>query len=117
MLRSHVLHDALDDLGLSLLARLIFLLFVLLEQAVEAVFHLDFGAALYLQANLVPLATELLPQFQYIVLFFHGPFVTPHARVDHVDPSLSALARLSLTARPHLSVKLFRNTCPFFGLH
>ena len=62
MLRSHVLHDALDDLGLPLLARLVLLLFVFLEQAVEAVFDLDLGAALDLQTNLVPLAPHLLPQ-------------------------------------------------------
>ena len=117
MLRSHVLHDALHNLGLSLLARLIFLLFVFLEQAVEAVFHLDLGAALDLQTNLVPLAPELLPQFQYIVLFFYGPFVAPHTRIDHVDPPLSALSRLPLTPRPYRPVKLFCNTRPFFRLH
>lgn len=60
MLCSHIFHDAFDHFGLSL-SRLA-LRFIFLEQAIEAVLNLDLGAALDLQAYLVPLAAQLLPK-------------------------------------------------------
>ena len=64
----------------------------------------------------MPLATQFFPELEDAVLLLDGPFVTANTRVDHVDPTLTALPRFSLAARSNRLVKLFSNTSPLFGL-
>jgi len=73
-------------------------------------------ASVDLQAYFVPLAAQFLPQLEDFVFFLDGPFVASHVRVDHVDPSLAALARLAVAARSDRLVKLFGDARPLFWL-
>ena len=115
VLGAHGLHDALDDLALAL-ARLALRPLVLLQQAVETVLNLYLGASLNLQTDLVPLAPQLPPQLQYVVLLFDCPFVAPHVRIDHVDPAFTALTGFALAARTHRFIELLSDARPLLGL-
>lgn len=114
MLRTHIFHDALDDLWLSL-SRLTLRL-VLLQQAIEPILNLDLRASLYLEAYLVPLATQFLPELQDVIFLFNSPFVAPHVRIDHIDPALSTLPWFALAAWADSFVEFFGDACPLLRL-
>lgn len=91
-------------------------LLVFLDQAIEPIFDLYLCATLDKQANFMPFASVLFPELEYFVLFFRCPFVSSHIRVDNIDPSFTALPRLSLTARTYSLIEFFSNSGPLFGL-
>ena len=65
----------------------------------------------------MPFTTKFFPQAENPKLFVCGPFVSAHTRIDHVDPTLTALARLSMiTTRSDSLVELLGNSSPLLGL-
>lgn len=64
----------------------------------------------------MPLAAHLLPKLEDFILLLNGPFVSPHTRVNHVDPAFPTLSRLSLASWTDGLVEFFGDAGPFLGL-
>lgn len=58
----------------------------------------------------------LLPQLEDLVLFLGRPLVAAYIRVDHIDPALTALARLAVATGTHSLVELFGDARPLLRL-
>jgi len=110
----HLFKNAINNLGLSLSGLAALLIF--LDQAIETIFDLYLCATFDKQAYFMPFTPVLFPELEYFVLFFRCPFVSSHIRVDNIDPSLTALPRLSLTAGAYSLIELFSNSGPLFRL-
>ena len=65
----------------------------------------------------MPLTAKFFPEAKDPELFFNRPLVTTHTRVNHVDPSLAALAWLPMiSSRTNSLVVLLRDACPLLRL-
>ena len=65
----------------------------------------------------MPLTAKFFPEAEDPELFFNRPLVTTHTRINHVYPSLTALACLPMiSSRTNSLVVLIRNACPLLRL-
>ena len=64
----------------------------------------------------MPLAAVLFPQLENFVLFFGGPLVSSHVRIDDIDPALATLPGFSLAALADCLVEFLGDASPLFRL-